>query len=458
MFNEPASSFDDDKIQTRRPHAFVSDDMLAQESYYSEIRDAVEAVMSIEDEQFAVEEDTEKQRRNLFLISKDSKLLLTFKGRLRGDSEQAYNQLDAIFHLHDLLPIFREQPVKLDEVTGQMTPPHLIYVVQGRVKPSEGGGWLSLVLFSLTVLSVLFVGTIMAINNMAADNLNAARQALANPLGELWRGLPYASSILLILGAHEMGHYLAARHHRTAASLPYFLPFPFGIFGTFGAAIRLREPMRNRKVLLDIGAAGPLAGLVFAIPILLIGLATSAVGTIGSSGIVEGNSILYAVSKIIVFGEFLPDGGRDVYVNQLAWAGWTGLLVTGLNLIPVGQLDGGHILYSLLGRLASVLYYPITAALVLLTLLVAVELFVFVLLILLLGNIHAVPLDDITRLDPRRRQVAVLALVVFVLVFVPQPLRVIDGGGTPELPFEGEFALLPALMISLWWAFRRRAA
>jgi membrane-associated protease RseP (regulator of RpoE activity) len=445
MFHEPASSFDDDHLRVRRPTAFIQE-AAPEESHYSEIREAVSGVMSISDEEFAIEGDTEKQRRNLFLISPDSQLLMTFTGRLRVAPEVAYDQLDALFKPYDLLPIFRQQPAKLNPETGDMPPSHQIYVVQGRVKPKEGGGWLSLILFVLTVLSVLFVGSIMAINNM--DNIEQARAMMQNPLPELWRGWPYASSILLILGAHEMGHYLAARYHGTAASLPYFLPFPFGIFGTFGAAIRLREPMRNRKVLFDIGAAGPLAGLVFAVPILLIGLATSEVDPV-TGGFVEGNSILYAVSKIVVFGEFLPSGGMDVHVNQLAWAGWTGLLVTGLNLIPVGQLDGGHVLYALLGRFASVLYYPIVGALVLLTVFVATELLIFVLLILLLGNLHAIPLDDITRLDSRRQALAVFTLVVFVLVFVPSPLRQVESGNSGP-PVEPNLVLLPVAMIWLW--------
>jgi membrane-associated protease RseP (regulator of RpoE activity) len=442
MFNEPASSIDDDHVIVRRQDTLFAEEeeFVAQDSLYSEIYEAVERVLMIDSQDFALEGDTEKERRNLFLISEDSQLLMSFKGQLRLDSELAYEQLDALFAPHDLLPIFRERPANAPD-----DPPHQIYVVQGRVQPNEGGGWLALILFSLTVLSVLLVGSLMA----AGNTLNQMELADYNVLANLWRGLPYATGILLILGAHEMGHYIAARRNNTAASLPYFLPFPFGLFGTFGAAIRLREPMRNRKILLDIGAAGPLAGLIFAIPILLIGLATSEVGQT-QGGLVEGNSILYAVSKLIVFGEFLPSGGRDVFVNQLAWAGWTGLLVTGLNLIPVGQLDGGHILYALFGRFAKILYYPVVGGLVLLTLTLAPELLIFAVLILFMGNLHAVPLDDITRLDDRRRGVAIFALVVFALVFVPMPLQIspppVDNGPIDDA---GVVMLLPAVLIVL---------
>lgn len=459
MLHEPASSFDDaDSAPAQRAGiGLLSLDLPnGEDSHYSEIRQAVGSVMAITSETFALADETDRQRRNLFLLSMDSKLLMTFDGRLLMDSETAYARLDALFAPLDLLPVFRDGPGGVDDSNGEPRPPHRVYVVQGRVQPSNGGGGLSLVLFLLTVVSVLFVGSLMAINEIGMDDPQRGAAMLNNPLPEIWRGWPYALSILLILGAHEMGHYLAARWHRTAASLPYFLPFPFGLFGTFGAAIRLREPMRNRKVLLDIGAAGPLAGMIFAVPILLIGLATSPVETV-SGGLVEGNSILYAASKIVVFGEFLPSGGQDVIVNQLAWAGWTGLLVTGLNLIPVGQLDGGHVLYALLGRYARLLYYPIVGALLLLTLLVASELIVFTLLILLMGNLHAVPLDDITPLDTRRRGVALLALLVFVLVFVPAPLQQSD---VPAVPPPGEddleFFMLPVATIWLWLNVRGR--
>jgi membrane-associated protease RseP (regulator of RpoE activity) len=251
---------------------------------------------------------------------------------------------------------------------------------------------------------------------------------------QLWRGYPYALSIMLILGAHELGHYFAARYHNQAASLPYFIPLPFGIIGTMGAFIRLREPMRNRKVLMDIGAAGPLMGLVFAIPILLIGLMTSDVQTVNSPGMLEGNSILYAMFKVITKGQFLPNGTEDVFVNQMAWAGWIGLLITSLNLIPVGQLDGGHIMYSLLGDRARVLYYPIVGVMVVLAIISQVWV-LWVVLLMLFGRLYAAPLDDITPLDPPRRFVAFLAFAMLILTFVPRPLT--ENGFIPASP-DGE--------------------
>ena len=162
-------------------------------------------------------------------------------------------------------------------------------------------------------------------------------------------------TLLGILVAHEFGHYFAARYHKVAVSLPYFIPLPIG-FGTLGAFIRLREQVPDRRKLFDIGVAGPLAGLVIAIPMLFYGLSTSPLD-VAPQGVpveLEGNSILYFLAKIAVFGQALPNHltGQDVFMNQVTFAAWIGLLVTALNLLPVGQLDGGHTVYALFGEKA----------------------------------------------------------------------------------------------------------
>jgi membrane-associated protease RseP (regulator of RpoE activity) len=249
---------------------------------------------------------------------------------------------------------------------------------------------------------------------------------------QIWRGWPFSLSLLLILGAHELGHYFAARYHNVPVTLPYFIPLPFVSFiGTMGAFIRLKGPVKNRRALFDVGVAGPLAGLVFALPILWYGLATSDVGPLPPSGdyYLEGNSILYAAMKIGVFGRFLPDGNMDVQLNDIAWAGWVGLLVTGLNLIPMGQLDGGHTAYVLFGQRAKQFFWPILIGLLGLALLTNTTTWlVWIVLLYFLGRTHAEPLDDVTDLDPRRRAVAVFTLILFLLVFVPIPLQVIPPG------------------------------
>jgi Zn-dependent protease len=282
----------------------------------------------------------------------------------------------------------------------------------------------------------------MAAAEIAQTDPAAARSILDNLFRELWRGMPYGGAIMLILGAHEAGHYIMIRRHGVASTLPYFIPMPFieiNPFGIFGAAIGLKGPIRNRKHLLDIGVAGPLAGMIFAIPILLIGLATSPI-IVPTGGPVEGNSVLYAMAKLVVFGQFLPNPEADVLVNQLAWAGWTGLFVTSLNLLPLGQLDGGHVLYALFGDYARRFFMPLIATVVFLLLFVSSLWAILLVLLLLVGRYYAVPLDTITRLDKRRRWVAISAILLFVATFVPNPLSM---GGVAQ----GILALVVGLVM-----------
>jgi membrane-associated protease RseP (regulator of RpoE activity) len=257
--------------------------------------------------------------------------------------------------------------------------------------------------------------------------------------------------MMAILTAHEFGHYLAARYHKTAVTLPYFLPFPGSPFGTLGAFIQLKQPPRNRRVLMDIGLAGPLAGMVVAVPVLLYGLAQSKVAHLplaaNQIGVLEGNSLLYLGAKFLIKGQLLPApasyagvsplvywiryfflalpaplGGTDVMLNQVAWAGWAGLLVTALNLIPAGQLDGGHLMFVLLGRRTIRLWPFLLVGLVLLGF-VWPGWFLWAFLIYFLGRTYAQPLDELTPLDTRRKLLAVAGLILFILVFSPVPLR-----------------------------------
>lgn len=158
-------------------------------------------------------------------------------------------------------------------------------------------------------------------------------------------GLQYMASIMSILLAHEMGHFVAARLRQVPASLPYFIPLPLPPVGTFGAVISMRGRIRTRDALMEVGAAGPLCGLVVAIPLLWVGLKLSTVGPMPAEGLLEGNSLLYWTVKRLALGP-IP-AGQDVLLHPMAWAGWVGLLVTAINLLPIGQLDGGHILYAL---------------------------------------------------------------------------------------------------------------
>ncbi len=341
-----------------------------------------------------------------------------FRGYFICDPAACYDELRRRFEAVGYTPLIRPAPQGV-----------MVLAMPVVFDPPASDWRINLGLFLATIASTLYVGA------------SSEPQFTGT---ELWLGWPFSLSMLLILGAHELGHYFAARYHKVPVTLPYFIPFPT-IIGTMGAFIRLKAPIKNRRALLDIGAAGPLAGLVFAIPILFIGLLTSPVGPPPDhSYLMEGNSLLYLLAKFAVFGDCLPahsgacqslasffgNGGDgrmlDVSLNQVAWAGWVGLFVTGLNLIPVGQLDGGHIAYVLFGRRARQLFWPAVGVLVLLGVVTGTSAWwLWIVLLFFFGRYYAQPLDDVTRLDPRRRALAWFTLLLFLVVFVPVPLQII---------------------------------
>ena len=332
-----------------------------------------------------------------------------FRGRFLQDPADCYDELRRRFEQYGYTPTVNKERDMISLIALPVVFDH------------PRSRWsINLILFIATILSTLFVGA-----SYAAETTEQVWQ--------IWRGWPFAVSILLILGAHELGHYFAARHHNVPVTLPYFIPMPLSLFGTLGAFIRLQGPVSTRRALFDVGAAGPLAGLFFALPILFFGLATSDVGPVMPGGIYEGNSILYALAKLAVFGRLLPGNGLDVHLNQVAWAGWVGLFVTGLNLIPVGQLDGGHVAYSLLGERARGLFWPSIVGLALIVVYSYLQgaftgtWLLWIFLLLSFGRVHARPLEDISELDPRRRVLAVITLALFFLTFVPFPLSGIAG-------------------------------
>lgn len=295
----------------------------------------------------------------------------------------------------------------------------------------------NIILFVLTVISTLFVGSLYG------GDPNRIQQLSDIFLPQnIIQGWPFSLTLLAILVAHEFGHYFAARYHKVAVTLPYFIPLPVG-FGTLGAFIQLKEPVPDRRKLFDIGVAGPLAGLVLAVPLLILGLSTSPVAVPPPipGAQLEGNSILYYFAKIAVFGKPLPNPitGEDVFMNQVTFAAWIGLLVTALNLLPVGQLDGGHTVYALFGRRARVLNIATMVGMGLLALAGLEPLqtifprleeigffgwFVWLGLILfVLGPYHPPALDDVTQLDARRRLVGYVVIAIFLVTFVPTPFR-----------------------------------
>ncbi len=331
--------------------------------------------------------------------------VIVFSGRLLvSDPDQAYEALATRWVRHGYTPLLRS-------VRGE----HQIVATPGLVRPRPSNAWINVVLFAATVLSVVIIGA-----------MNEGVDPFSNPDG-IVAGLPFAITLLVILGAHEFGHYFAARHHHVAVTLPYFIPMPLSFVGTFGAFIQLRSPVRNRNQLFDVGVAGPLAGLVVALPLLLYGLSMSPVQALPNEGgyIMEGNSILYLGAKYLTHGELLPANGRDVMLDPVAFAAWFGILVTAFNLLPVGQLDGGHVLFALFGERVRVVGLAFVGILLVMGVFLWEGWLFWAMLIFLLGVGHPAPLNDITPLDRRRRLLGIVVLLLFVLVFVPVPLTVV---------------------------------
>ena len=356
-----------------------------------------------------------------------------FFARYRGqlldeDSVSLYDLLSDSLAPFNIIPLFKIEDGR-----------QVIYLVPKPPEPKKDNISINIILFALTVLSVMLVGAQpegAMPNDLVGQLLMLAKS--------IFTGWPFALSLLGILLAHELGHYFMSRYHKTPATLPYFIPFPLSPLGTMGAAIIMRGVPKNKRVLFDIGVAGPIAGLVVAIPVLFLGLKLSTLGIIdpNPNGFLEGNSLLYLFAKYVTFGQLLPApvepqgilywlqyfftghpvpfGGLDVFIHPVAFAGWAGILVTALNLIPLGTLDGGHVIYALFGDKAKKAFPFIIG------ILAALGFFwsgwwLWAALLFWLGRVNAAPLDQITTLDPTRRLIAVAMIIIFVLVFMPVP-------------------------------------
>jgi membrane-associated protease RseP (regulator of RpoE activity) len=265
----------------------------------------------------------------------------------------------------------------------------------------------NVVLFFLTLITTMLAG---------------ALQEGVNPFthpAQIYRGIPFALALMGILLAHELGHYLVARKHGVNVTLPYFIPAP-SFIGTFGAFIKMRSPARDRRMLMDIGAAGPLVGIMVCVPILLLGLSFSEVKKIEvQTGIRLGDSLLLWLINHWLFGE-IP-AGHDVFLHPVGFAGWIGLLVTSLNLLPIGQLDGGHVVYALMGEKQNKTSKIVFAGLLTLGVLGWEGWLFWAFLLWILGFRHPPPLEWWVPLDLKRKVLGWVTLAVFVLTFIPVP-------------------------------------
>jgi membrane-associated protease RseP (regulator of RpoE activity) len=285
--------------------------------------------------------------------------------------------------------------------------------------------WLHILLFLMTLATTTFVGAGFYAGYEESAGLEPAWWTVAFWLKGLW----YSAPVLMILAAHEFGHYIFCRVHDVDATLPFFIPAPpVFLAGTFGAVIRIRETFPSKKALFDIGVAGPIAGFVMLLPFLFWGVSQSTVAEIPQSegALYFGEPLLYQATAWLHFGS-IPEG-HDVYLHPTAFAAWWGMLATALNLLPFGQLDGGHVVYALVKRQRHTAYVSIgtlaiAGGLAIVSLSWISMLVMMTIMALVFGLQHPRVFDEDTPLDRGRRWIAFFALVIFALCFTPVPIR-----------------------------------
>lgn len=284
---------------------------------------------------------------------------------------------------------------------------------------NRSGKLIPLGLFLLTIFTTLWAG---AYQTNTSPSRGAWQFLVDNP-NALWDGVPFAATLLAILVTHELGHYLLSRIHRVPTSLPLFIPGPPHFIGTFGAIIRMRGPIMNRKALFDIGVAGPIAGFVVAVLALVIGLKLSRVIPAEASyGLHLGEPLLLQFMSWLVIGS-LPSTA-DVVLHPVGFAAWFGLFVTSLNLIPIGQLDGGHVAYALWGPRQRTMAFAVVPILIILGFVGWPGWFLWAGMAGIWGLAHPPVLDPEATLGRTRVLIGWAALAIFVLTFAPVPFSV----------------------------------
>ncbi len=291
-----------------------------------------------------------------------------------------------------------------------------------RPPPPPRRVWLHVLLFAVTLVTTTLVGGV-AFGDLPPGFKPTGFTELLFHRAVLRAGFAFSVPLLVILLAHEMGHYIACRYHRLDATLPFFLPVPFGI-GTLGAFIRIRTPLLNKRELFDVGASGPLAGFVVALPVLFAGIALShPVAELPKGGVmIFGEPLAFKALAWLVHPE-VPPGG-DLLLHPVGFAAWFGLLVTALNLLPFGQLDGGHITYALFGSWQRRIAWPLLAVLAVLGFWWTGWWFWAVIALVMRVRHPWIP-DEAAMLDPRRRLLGFLCIAVFLLCFTPEPIKLL---------------------------------
>jgi membrane-associated protease RseP (regulator of RpoE activity) len=307
-----------------------------------------------------------------------------------------------------------------DNGNGLRTQPPFVW----RSRPKfQDRVWKHVVLLALTIATTTLAG----VGHYLSFQSDFVGRALTLSPAIVLRGLWYSGTILAILGCHELGHYFACRYYDVDASLPFFIPVPFLLTGTMGAFIRIREPIRTKPMLFDIGIAGPIAGFAVAVPALLVGLSMSRVVPLppdDTGYFTLGEPLLFRLMSTLLWGT-QPDG-YTLNLHPMAFAAWFGLLATALNLFPIGQLDGGHISYAVLGRRSTYVTLATIGIAVALTYFSRSWLVWTVLMVAMLvafGPSHPRTFDEDVPLDRLRLILAIVALLMFVLCFTPAPIE-----------------------------------
>ena len=331
-----------------------------------------------------------------------------FRGRLRVPADEAYRELKQQLS-SQVVPLIQPDE-QLGTAIVLMPRPVEQATLERPIRP-----WLHWLLFGLTFLTTTWAGALhQGINLLREPERFAA-------------GLPYSIGLLLILGLHELGHYFTARRHGMRVTPPFFIPVPFAL-GTFGAFIQMRSPPETRRTLFDVAVAGPLAGLVVAVPALLIGLPDSEViadsaepAEHGFHGTSVGSSLLFALLSKLALGEELQYG-YVLRLSPLAFAGWLGLLVTALNLLPIGQLDGGHMARAMFGtRVGSAISSVAMWSLLLLAIFVWPGLLFWAILVFFIAGRGAPPLNDLSPISASRKALGYATFLILALILIPLP-------------------------------------
>lgn len=360
---------------------------------------------------------------NTFFLNKVEYRLqaVVCQGQLRAEADQAYAAVQGNVRQQfgDRFLVLLQEDLTGKPFFALVPNPQATPKLRQRSKVSYRYGLAGLLLV-LTLVTTTVIG--MGLAGITAESFKPDGPSLA-----LFRqGLPYAIPLLLILGVHESGHFFAARHYKLNTTLPYFIPVP-AFLGTFGAFIQIRSPMPDRKTLFDVGIAGPLAGLLATLPLLAWGLAHSEIVPQGEQASLLSFealnpriSILMTLLSRLLLGSDLTLNSA-LQLHPVAIAGYLGLVVTALNLMPIGQLDGGHVVHAMFGQRVGAIIGQVTRVLVILLALVQRELLIWAVMLLFIPVVDEPALNDVSELDDRRDGLGLAALALLLLIILPVP-------------------------------------